>query len=205
MELVVLANDEQWAELTAGTEGLQWKRAVVPFSFSAYPAAAAFFLLHDFENVDYAPATQPVFINSVTRTLQEMAAPKNVVRINGWSTFLKRPLWEIAGSNAEAAIAILHRIGKTAVTVKDEPGFIAAKVVAMIINEAYFALGDEVSDKAAIDTAMKLGTNYPYGPFEWAEKAGVKNIYNLLQKLSGADKRYTPAPALIKEATAING
>jgi 3-hydroxybutyryl-CoA dehydrogenase len=58
-------------------------------------------------------------------------------------------------------------------------------------------LGDEVSTKAAIDIAMKLGTNYPYGPFEWAEKIGLKNIFSLLQKLSLQDKRYQPAPALV--------
>ena len=48
----------------------------------------------------------------------------------------------------------------------DIPGFISARVVSMIINEAYFALEEEVSSKEEIDTAMKLGTNYPYGPFD---------------------------------------
>jgi 3-hydroxybutyryl-CoA dehydrogenase len=66
----------------------------------------------------------------------------------------------------------------------------------MIINEAYFALDDAVSSKAEIDIAMKLGTNYPWGPFEWAEKIGLNNIYLLLQKLSLTNKRYQPAPTL---------
>ena len=69
----------------------------------------------------------------------------------------------------------------------------------MIINEAYFGLGDDLSTKAGIDTAMKLGTNYPYGPFEWCEKIGTEKIYSLLKKLEATNSRYTPAPLLAKE------
>jgi 3-hydroxybutyryl-CoA dehydrogenase len=57
-------------------------------------------------------------------------------------------------------------------------------------------LGEKVSTKEEIDLAMKLGTNYPWGPFEWAEKIGVENILNLLEKLSQQEERYFPAPAL---------
>ena len=69
----------------------------------------------------------------------------------------------------------------------------------MIINEAYFTVEDHVSTKAEIDTAMKLGTNYPYGPFEWAELIGTANILALLQKLNTTDSRYQPAVLLINE------
>jgi len=79
-------------------------------------------------------------------------------------------------------------------------GFISARVVAAIINEAYYALEQNVSTKEEIDIAMKLGTNYPYGPFEWADKIGLKNIYDLLITLSGTEKRYQPAVLLQKEA-----
>ena len=88
--------------------------------------------------------------------------------------------------------------------VADEPGFISARVIAMIINEAYFALGDDISSKTEIDIAMKLGTNYPYGPFEWAELIGEENILSLLQKLAETDTRYQPAALLIAEANKKN-
>ena len=68
----------------------------------------------------------------------------------------------------------------------------------MIINEGYFAVEDNVSSKAEIDTAMKLGTNYPYGPFEWAELIGLNNILGLLQKLNLTDTRYQPSQLLMK-------
>ena len=85
--------------------------------------------------------------------------------------------------------------------VADITGFISLRVVASIINEAYFALEQQVSSKEEIDTAMKLGTNYPYGPFEWSEKIGLKNIYSLLRHLTVEQKRYEPAALLTKEAT----
>jgi 3-hydroxybutyryl-CoA dehydrogenase len=95
---------------------------------------------------------------------------------------------------------ILATLGWNYQIVPDVPGMIAASVIAMIINEAYFAWGDEVSTKQDIDTAMKLGTNYPHGPFEWCDIIGVQPIYHLLQELAKADDRYTPAPALTAEA-----
>ena len=69
----------------------------------------------------------------------------------------------------------------------------------MIINEAFFALEEGVSSKEEIDVAMKLGTNYPYGPFEWQEKIGLQNIYQLLHNLSEKDKRYSVSPLLRKK------
>jgi 3-hydroxybutyryl-CoA dehydrogenase len=82
----------------------------------------------------------------------------------------------------------------------DIPGFISARVLSMIINEAYFSLREEISSKKDIDIAMKLGTNYPYGPFEWSKKIGLIHIYSLLAQLSKTSSRYEPAPLLIKEA-----
>ena len=84
--------------------------------------------------------------------------------------------------------------------VPDKPGFITARVIAAIINEAYFAWEEKVSTKEEIDIAMKLGTNYPYGPFEWCNKIGIKNIYQLLNELSSTNARYKPAALLEKEA-----
>jgi 3-hydroxybutyryl-CoA dehydrogenase len=78
------------------------------------------------------------------------------------------------------------------------PGFITARVIAMIINEAWFALEEGVSTKEEIDTAMKLGTNYPYGPFEWGKEIGLKNIHALLDKLSKLNPRYSPAELMTK-------
>jgi 3-hydroxybutyryl-CoA dehydrogenase len=73
----------------------------------------------------------------------------------------------------------------------------------MIVNEAFFAYGDAVSSKADMDTAMKLGTNYPLGPFEWADKIGLPKIWQLLKALEKTNSRYQPAPELVREANAL--
>jgi 3-hydroxybutyryl-CoA dehydrogenase len=74
--------------------------------------------------------------------------------------------------------------------------------VSMIINEAYFALEENVSTKAETDIAMKLGTNYPFGPFEWGQLIGLPKIYSLLKALtvSETQSRYTPGKLLEQEA-----
>jgi 3-hydroxybutyryl-CoA dehydrogenase len=71
----------------------------------------------------------------------------------------------------------------------------------MIINEAYLSLEEGVSSKEEMNTAMRLGTNYPYGPFEWAEKIGPENIARLLTALSRQQPRYTPASLLLQPAS----
>lgn len=141
---------------------------------------------------------KPVFISSVVNTLQQLQLPSNFCRFNGWPTFIKRDVWEIAGGN-EMHFAIFKELEWEYSAVTDDAGLVAARVISMIINEAWFALGDNISTKQEIDIAMKLGTNYPYGPFEWCEKIGIKNIYTLLKKLSEKDERYIVAPAMENE------
>lgn len=136
--------------------------------------------------------TALVIINSVEFTLSETNS--SFVRINGWKTFLKSPIIEAFAAredNKEKAQGIFSLFQKKLEWLPDEIGFITPRVVSMIINEAFIALKEGVSTKEEMDTAMKLGTNYPYGPFEWAEKIGIEKIRDLLQKLSMHNKRYT--------------
>jgi 3-hydroxybutyryl-CoA dehydrogenase len=84
--------------------------------------------------------------------------------------------------------------------VSDQPGFIGARIVCAIINEAYLTLQEKVSSKEDIDTAMRLGTNYPMGPFAWANAIGIKKVYTLLKKLAIGQPRYTPTMLLKEEA-----
>jgi len=141
-----------------------------------------------------------IFVNAVILTADQL--PENFIRINGWNTFLRRPVAEAATHNKHIktkAEEILSLFNKKTAWTPDIPGFISARVIAMIINEGYFALQEDVSSKKEIDTAMKLGANYPYGPFEWSEKIGLKNIVDLLMALSETNKRYVPAALLKKE------
>jgi 3-hydroxybutyryl-CoA dehydrogenase len=82
--------------------------------------------------------------------------------------------------------------------VEDRVGLVTARVVCMIINEACYTLQEGTADIKSIDTAMKLGTNYPYGPFEWADKIGIAEIYNTLEAIytDTHDERYKTCPLL---------
>ncbi|MDB5198149.1 MAG: 3-hydroxyacyl-CoA dehydrogenase protein [Chitinophagaceae bacterium] len=168
---------------------------------SNYSPADAFFLLKEDINKEDNKVFEgkPVFINSTINTLKELGLPENFSRINGWPTFVNREIWEIATAKEDMVKDIFEKSGWKYITIADEPGLVSARIISMIINEAYFALGEAVSSKDEIDLAMKLGTNYPYGPFEWGKKIGLERVYNLLQKLSETDSRYNIAPAMKNE------
>jgi 3-hydroxybutyryl-CoA dehydrogenase len=205
MKIVVAATDDQWDELTNGRIKTEWQRVNDCKDFRANNDTDAFLSLKD--NLilpEFASLHKPVFINSVTQTLSDLKVPENVIRINGWAGFLQRHTWETAGTVDENIRTLFETSGIKINVVADEPGFIAARIVAMIINEAYFTVSDQVSSKDEIDTAMKLGTNYPCGPFEWVSLIGKKNILELLLKLNLTDKRYQPAELLIKEVKENN-
>jgi 3-hydroxybutyryl-CoA dehydrogenase len=62
----------------------------------------------------------------------------------------------------------------------------------MIINEAYYTVQEGTANRDDIDQAMKLGTNYPMGPFEWCKKIGITDVYETLEALYNDthDERY---------------
>lgn len=159
----------------------------------------AFFILTGEKDIDIKKFNgKPVFFNKVIETLSGSGYDENVGRINAWPGFLERPLWEAASDEKNKNNKIFEELNRKVVFVKDEPGMVSARVISMIINEGFFALGEKISTIEEIDMAMKLGTNYPHGPFEWAEKIGIENIYLLLQKLAEKEERYLPSPSLKK-------
>jgi 3-hydroxybutyryl-CoA dehydrogenase len=138
---------------------------------------------------------KPVVINSVIFTTKE--TNKSFIRLNAWPTMLKRPTAELAVSNnQDAAAKLFDSIGWAYHFVPDIPGMITPRIVCMIVNEAFFAMAEKVSTMDEIDKAMKLGTNYPLGPFEWAELIGVGRVRELLIELNRANTRYSIAPQL---------
>ena len=199
MNIAVLSNKTITQELPDSTLDMQYH------FFEKMPEKSVLSSFDAFIQLEETAATYsyddigiPVFINSVSFTLQQFQHPSHVVRFNGWSGFLKRDMWELAGEMSIAHQAVLKAMGKTYVVLPDEPGFISARVLAMIINEAFFARESGVSTEADIDIAMKLGTNYPMGPFEWADVVGVKNVWQLLKTLSVRDSKYNPSVLLEK-------
>ena len=211
MKIAALASDEIEKELRTKLTGADLELLVVKKidDFSKIDGIDAYFDLKfemNREHIDtltkFLP--KPVFINSVVNTLDEIGHA--FIRINGWPTFLKREICELATkkeTSSEIVKAFMDAVQWQYRLVPDKPGLISARIIAMIINEAYYTAEEKVSTRQEIDIAMKLGTNYPYGPFEWSEKIGITNILQLLEVLKKTDDRYTISSMLQKEATEL--
>ena len=199
MKIFILCNQQQKNEILSMTasEDASLVFASTITELNDAKSFDAFFILSTAGSIDFEKfGEKPVYINEVIETLSGSAFPANASRINAWPGFLERPLWEVISNNQENHEKIFTLLNRKIIFVKDEPGFVSARVIAMIVNEAFFAFGDKISSIEEIDEAMKLGTNYPNGPFEWADKIGVQNIYSLLERLAEKEERYLPAPAL---------
>ncbi len=199
MNIFILADEQQKKEIlsiqVAEDASLTFASAIE--ELNDWESYDAFFVLTNDHNIDFEIFHgRPVYVNKVIETLQECGFPNNVGRINAWPGFLERPLWEIVSNSDHNFETIFNSLNRKVIAVKDEPGFVSARVISMIVNEAFFAFGEKISSIEEIDMAMKLGTNYPEGPFDWAEKIGVENIYLLLERLAEKGERYLQAPAL---------
>jgi 3-hydroxybutyryl-CoA dehydrogenase len=144
-----------------------------------------------------------VIVNAVVPTIGEIGHP--FVRLNGWPGWPERVIHELVAPDGSAGTCVADlyaRLGHDFRLVPDTPGMISPRILATIINEAWYTWQEKVSTKEEIDTAMRLGTNYPLGPFEWGERIGMGAVLDLLRSLSRTDARYTPCKALLGAATA---
>lgn len=96
---------------------------------------------------------------------------------------------------------ICQQLNTEFLLVDDRVGLVTPRVICMIINEAYYTVQEGTASREDIDLAMKLGTNYPYGPFEWCQKIGLKNVYELLEAVyeDTKDERYKISALMKKE------
>ncbi|MFE4576835.1 3-hydroxyacyl-CoA dehydrogenase [Streptomyces chartreusis] len=102
------------------------------------------------------------------------------------------------------AIGLFQALGKDVSVIGDVPGMIVARTVARIVDLAHDAVAKGVATVEDIDTAMRLGVNYPMGPFEWSRRLGRGWAYDLLDELHVREPsgRYAPSLALYRHAYA---
>lgn len=156
---------------------------------------ADFFIDCTFSGTEIPKTDIPVLLHSPIYTLAEMQASSQVARFCAWDGFLNRTTWEIAAGDGQTEWLneMMNTIGWKFLYVADEPGLVSPRIICSIINEAFYTLQQGVSSPAEIDLAMKLGTNYSYGPFEWTQKIGKENVEELLMQLSKINNLYQPA------------
>ncbi|MET8097501.1 3-hydroxyacyl-CoA dehydrogenase [Streptomyces sp. NPDC005236] len=111
---------------------------------------------------------------------------------------------ETAPQTLSEAIGLFQALGKDVSVIGDCPGMIVARTVARIVDLAYDAVAKGVATEEDIDIAMRLGVNYPLGPFEWSRGLGVNWSYDVLEELHVRDPsgRYAPSLALYRHAYA---
>lgn len=156
----------------------------------------------------YNELSIPVFINTVKITLAELnfiygLRQEGIFGFNGIKTFVNRPQLEVTtlSENAKPLENAISLLSCEFLRVNDRVGMVTPRVIFMIINEAFYTVQEGTAEKEDIDQGMKLGTNYPYGPFEWSEKIGISDVYETLEAMyeDTKDERYKICP-LLKQA-----
>ena len=98
-----------------------------------------------------------------------------------------------------AVVRAAERMGKTALSCNDSPGFVSNRILCPMINEAILTLQEGVAEAEAIDGIMKLGMNHPIGPLALADLIGLDTVLHIMNVLHEGlqDDKYSPAPLLI--------
>lgn len=150
---------------------------------------------------------KPVFVNAVKLSLNEAVYAANtkikcrLFGINAFAGFIEQPVWEITllrKFETPHLNELSQMFGIPYLPVQDRVGMVKPRIIFMIINEACYTLQEGTATIEDIDTAMKLGTNYPLGPFEWCDKIGITPVFETLSALyeDTKDERYKICPLL---------
>ena len=161
-----------------------------------------------FETIEeYAPAHCYFATNTSTMSPTEIASygkrPEKTIAMHFFNPVHKMPLVEIvrgletSDETAEAIREVAEKMGKETVVINEFPGFVTSRISALVGNEAFYMLQEGLGTPEEIDKAIKLGLNYPMGPFELVDLVGLdarlNNLKYLHEKLG---EKYRPAPLL---------
>ncbi len=141
---------------------------------------------------------------SATQAAAWLARPERVVGFGLVPPVAGDGLVELAAAMQTAAPApaqaelFWRGLGQEPVWVADGPGLVRARTVCCLINEAAGLLLEGVAEAADIDRAMRLGTNYPYGPLAWGDLIGLDAVLGVMNGLFAewGEDRYRPSPLL---------
>lgn len=140
---------------------------------------------------------KPVIVQSVEHSLSFIGEP--FIRICAWPALLEFGVVELAVANPsreKEVQEIMSVIGCPCRLVPDRPGMIGPRLLALFVNEAWYALGSGVGTREEIESVMKPYAASGLGPFEWGDRIGLKPVVSLLEALAREEERYAVAPAL---------
>ncbi|MEL4026489.1 3-hydroxyacyl-CoA dehydrogenase [Lysinibacillus endophyticus] len=161
-----------------------------------------------FEQMEkYAPSTCHFATNTSTMSPTEIASyagrPERTIAMHFFNPVHRMKLVEIVrgletnDETAQLIREVAEQMGKETVVINEFPGFVTSRISALVGNEAFYMLQEGLGTPEEIDKAIKLGLNYPMGPFELVDLVGLdvrlNNLRYLHEKLG---EKYRPAPLL---------
>ncbi|MBB6443616.1 3-hydroxyacyl-CoA dehydrogenase [Bacillus benzoevorans] len=161
-----------------------------------------------FESLEaYAPEHCFFATNTSTMSPTEIGSygkrPEKTIAMHFFNPVHRMPLVEIvrgletSDETANTIRAVAEQMGKETVVINEFPGFVTSRISCLVGNEAFYMLQEGLGTPEEIDKAIKLGLNYPMGPFELVDLVGLDaRLNNLRQLHEKLGEKYRPAPLL---------
>lgn len=156
---------------------------------------------------EYAPEHCFFATNTSTMSPTEIGSygnrPEKTIAMHFFNPVHRMPLVEIvrgletSDETAKIIRAVAQQMGKETVVINEFPGFVTSRISCLVGNEAFYMLQEGLGTPEEIDKAIKLGLNYPMGPFELVDLVGLDaRLNNLRQLHEKLGEKYRPAPLL---------
>ena len=211
MKILIVGNPDQHKEFQSKFTS-QHEYSFVTHRLEASPeefdAVFDFDLGDELEEFSHYADTEglALFVNAPKVSLGELAFYQAEVScdlfgFNGLPTMLEWELLEVSAyrpDQQERLAALCKALDTDFELVNDRVGMVTPRIICMIINEAFYTLQEGTASVEDIDLGMKLGTNYPVGPFEWCDRIGLNHVYEVLEALyeDTKEERYKICPLL---------
>lgn len=164
-----------------------------------------------FKEIDKKADADCIFISntstlSLTKLAEATSRPDKVIGLHFLTPVPKVPVVEVvkglhtSKDTVRKVKGFAKNIGKTPVEVYEYPGFVTTRAIVPLLNEAMYILLEGVASAKDIDTAMKLGYNFQYGPLEMADMMGLDEVLTWMETLwkTLGEPRYRACPILRK-------